>query len=125
MSIQRIIEGDTLILRNDAEGEILRLRETMADRSATVESAGRFTGEIVNDVQDELVAMALASDKLVLDMKAVDYISSAMLKCLLELQHLIDSRQGELILTGLSEQIYEAFEEEGLEDLFIITERII
>lgn len=120
MSIERFTQGDTLILTSEEEGEVLRLRERICDKTAVIEPAGKLSSEVVHDVEDELVSMALVCDNVVIDMDKVDYISNAVIRVILDLQHLIDSRQGELRLRRLSSDVYRVFEDMGIEDIFMI-----
>ena len=48
------------------------------------------------------------------------YISNAMIRSFLELQHLMDAKNGELILKGLSDDVFRVFEDMGVEDVFMI-----
>lgn len=120
MKIERIISGDTLILENESGEELLRLHESTDGKVSRAAISGKLINEVVHDVEDEMVALSLVSDTLVIDMKGVSYISNAMIRTILELQHLMDSRDGELILKDLSDEVYGAFEDMGMEDVFMI-----
>ena len=75
---------------------------------------------VVHDVEDELVALSLASEKVIIDLNEAGYISNAMIRSFLELQHLMDAKNGELILKGLSDDVFRVFEDMGVEDVFMI-----
>ena len=74
----------------------------------------------IDDVEDELVALSLASEKVIIDMDEASYISNAMIRAFLELQHLMDAKNGELVLKGLSDEVFSVFEDMGVEDVFMI-----
>ena len=120
MSIERVIAGDTLILNSETGQELLRLRESTDGTAACVAVSGRLINEIVHDVEDELVALSLASEKVIIDLNEAGYISNAMIRSFLELQHLMDAKNGELILKGLSDDVFRVFEDMGVEDVFMI-----
>ena len=120
MKIERIISGDTLILENESGEELLRLHESTDRTVSRASISGKLINEVVHDVEDEMVALSLVSDTLVIHMKGVSYITNAMIRTILELQHLMDSRDGELILKDLSDEVYGAFEDMGMEDVFMI-----
>ena len=120
MKIERIISGDTLILSDESGEELLRLQESTDGTVSHASISGKLINEIVHEVEDELVALSLVSEKLMVDMKGVSYISNAMIRTILELQHLMDSKSGELILMNLSGEVYGVFEDMGMEDVFMI-----
>lgn len=120
MSIQRITEDDTLILVNEAGEEIVRIRESVEEGSALIQPTGQLSSEVAHDVEDEFVAMALTCSNVVIDMEQVSYISNAVIRTILDLQHMIDARQGMLILRNLSAEVYQTFEDMGIEDVFMI-----
>ena len=71
-------------------------------------------------MEDELVALSLASEKVIIDLNEAGYISNAMIRSFLELQHLMDAKNGELVLKGLSDDVFRVFEDMGVEDVFMI-----
>ena len=120
MRIERVIADDTLILNSETGQELLRLRESTDGTAACAAVSGRLINEIVHDVEDELVALSLASEKVIIDLNEAGYISNAMIRSFLELQHLMDAKNGELILKGLSDDVFRVFEDMGVEDVFMI-----
>lgn len=120
MNIERVIAGDTLILNSETGQELLRLRESTDGTNTCAAVSGRLINEIVHDVEDELVALSLASEKVIIDMNETSYISNAMIRSFLELQHLMDAKNGEIVLKGLSDEVFRAFEDMGVEDVFMI-----
>ena len=119
-----MIELDEVVAAKGSEDfsgeELLRLHESTDGKVSRAAISGKLINEVVHDVEDEMVALSLVSDTLVIDMKGVSYISNAMIRTILELQHLMDSRDGELILKDLSDEVYGAFEDMGMEDVFMI-----
>lgn len=57
--------------------------------------------------------------KIVIDFKAVEYISSAGLRVLLSLQKIMN-KQGEMIIKNVNESVYEVFEVTGFSDILTI-----
>ena len=122
MSIGRFTAGDILILTSDRDGETVKIRESLKDGIALIEPEGRLSSEMAQDIEDEFTTMAILGDRVTIDLGQVNYISNAVIRVLLDLQHLIDERKGNMVLRNLSDEVYGTFEDMGIEDVFMITE---
>ena len=122
MSIGRFTAGDILILASDRDGETVKIRESLKDGIALIEPEGRLSSEMAQDIEDEFTTMAILGDRVTIDLGQVNYISNAVIRVLLDLQHLIDERKGNMVLRNLSDEVYGTFEDMGIEDVFMITE---
>ncbi len=122
MSIGRFTAGDILILTSDRDGETVKIRESLKDGIALIEPEGRLSSEMAQDIEDEFTTMAILGDRVTIDLGKVNYISNAVIRVLLDLQHLIDERKGNMVLRNLSDEVYGTFEDMGIEDVFMITE---
>ena len=122
MSIGRFTAGDILILTSDRDGETVKIRESLKDGIALIEPEGRLSSEMAQDIEDEFTMMAILGDRVTIDLGKVNYISNAVIRVLLDLQHLIDERKGNMVLRNLSDEVYGTFEDMGIEDVFMITE---
>ena len=114
------MEGELLILENTETGEALKIRETIAGGQARIAPEGRLTMETVHDLEDELTSMALICSDVTIDLEGVQYIANSVLRMILEIQHMVDSRDGSLKIEGVNESLWGRFEELGLEDVFEI-----
>lgn len=122
MSIGSFTAGNMLILTSDRDGETVKIRESLQGESAIIEPEGRLSSEMAQDIEDEFTTMAILGNRLIIDLKKVNYISNAVIRVLLELQHLIDEKKGDMVLRNLSDEVYGTFEDMGIEDVFMITE---
>ena len=122
MSIGSFTAGNMLILTSDRDGETVKIRESLQGETALIEPEGRLSSEMAQDIEDEFTTMAILGNRLIIDLEKVNYISNAVIRVLLELQHLIDEKKGDMVLRNLSDEVYRTFEDMGIEDVFMITE---
>jgi anti-anti-sigma factor len=86
----------------------------MADDLCILRPQGRLDSETAPAFSDDMnVLIAGGADKLLLDMAALDYISSAGLRVILQAAKQIKGKGGKLALCSMSEQIREVFEISG------------
>lgn len=122
MSIGSFTAGNMLILTSDRDGETVKIRESLQGETALIEPEGRLSSEMAQDIEDEFTTMAILGNRLIIDLEKVNYISNAVIRVLLDLQHLIDEKKGDMVLRNLSDEVYRTFEDMGIEDVFMITE---
>lgn len=122
MSIGSFTAGNMLILTSDRDGETVKIRESLQGETALIEPEGRLSSEMAQDIEDEFTTMAILGNRLIIDLEKVNYISNAVIRVLLELQHLIDEKKGDMVLRNLLDEVYRTFEDMGIEDVFMITE---
>lgn len=122
MSLHRVMEGDTLILK-DGEKEILAMAESADGNAATVALRGMLRSDTLHDFQDELIAMTTLGMDLVVDFSGVTYLSTACQQALLTVQQKMDSLgKGSLTLVKLPPNIYDEFEKTGASELLMIAD---
>lgn len=83
-----------------------------------VELAGDLDTNTAPLVQAQILPLAKAGSKLILEMTKVLYMSSAGLRMLLSLYRQIASKDGQVILVGLSEEIKDTMYITGFLDFF-------
>ncbi len=121
MRIQRTMDGDSLVLMNPESGEIVRIQESVAEGRAVLRPEGRLTQEMSHDLEDELTAMTLMCPEVVLEMPRVSYIAGSVMRRILEIQHMMDAKDGSLFLKDVPDNIYRKFEEMGLDGVLEIS----
>ena len=91
------------------------------DKTFLVGGDGRFYNDIA--IQ-KIIKMAAANGvkKLVLDMKALDYLSSAGLRVLLSAQKMMNRSKGKMIVCHVCEPVMEVFDMTGFSDILTIEE---
>ena len=122
MSIGSFTAGNMLILTSDRDGATVKIRESLQGETALIEPEGRLSSEMAQDIEDEFTTMTILGNRLIIDLEKVNYISNAVIRVLLDLQHLIDEKKGDMVLRNLSDEVYRTFEDMGIEDVFMITE---
>ena len=85
----------------------------------TVALSGRLDTATAPRLEGELKRSLDGIDRLVLDLEALEYMSSAGLRVLLAAQKVMN-RQGEMIVRKVNETIMEVFEVTGFVDILTI-----
>ena len=97
----------------------MTINKEFQDNVLTIALEGRLDTLTAPDLDTELKASMEDADSLVLDMKALDYISSAGLRVLLSAQKVM-SRKGGMKLINVNETVMEVFEVTGFSELLTI-----
>ena len=71
------------------------------------------------DLEKTILDNISEAEDMTIDLKGVDYISSAGLRVLLSTQKIMD-KQGKLLICGVGENVMEIFEVTGFVDIFDI-----
>ena len=98
---------------------MLNINKTENASELTFTLAGRLDTTTAPELEKELKESLDGVTELVIDMTALDYISSAGLRVLLSAQKTMN-KQGEMTVTGVSETIMEIFEVTGFSDILTI-----
>ena len=118
MGINREMRDETLILENSENGARITIRETVKDGSVCFAPQGQLTASIVHDLEDELTSIALVCTSISVDMRDVELIDNSVIRMLLDVQHIVDGRDGELVLQNVGPDVFRQFEEMGLDAVF-------
>ncbi len=89
-----------------------------------VELAGDIDANTAPSIQEKVLPLVGTGGKVLLDMTAVPYMSSAGLRMLLSLFRQVSAKDGKLVLVGLSEEIRDTMSITGFLDFFTTTETI-
>ena len=89
-----------------------------------VKLTGDLDGNTAPDVQAQIMQLAIPSVKMILDMSAVSFMSSAGLRMLLVMYRTINSQSGKVVLVGLSEDIRDTMLMTGFLDFFTYFETL-
>ena len=98
---------------------MLNINKTASEAELTVALEGRLDTSTASALEKELKESLDGVTELVIDMTALDYISSAGLRVLLSAQKTMN-KQGGMTVTGVSETIMEIFEVTGFSDILNI-----
>jgi len=83
-----------------------------------VQLDGDLDGSTAPDAQTQIVPLAIAGSKIVIDMSKVPYMSSAGLRMLLVLYRSIAGSGGKVVLVGLSSELEDTMQLTGFLDFF-------
>ncbi|MFN6569554.1 anti-sigma factor antagonist [Dendronalium sp. ChiSLP03b] len=83
-----------------------------------VELVGDIDTNTAPSVQGQILPLAQAGIRMILEMTKVAYMSSAGLRILLSLYRQISVKGGQIILVGLSEEIRDTMDNTGFLDFF-------
>ena len=97
----------------------MKINKSIEQGKACYELEGRLDTTTAPELEKELKASLDGVTTLVIDMTALDYISSAGLRVLLSAQKTMN-KQGEMKVVHVGETIMEIFEVTGFSDILII-----
>ena len=84
--------------------------------------SGEIDGKSAPQVQSELLAVLENGSRLLMDMKAVSYLSSAGLRMLLLLYRQVAAKKGRVVLVGVSEEIRDTMSMTGFINFFTLAD---
>jgi anti-sigma B factor antagonist len=85
---------------------------------------GSIDSRTAGDLQMKIMEGISDSNYALLDFKGVDFVSSAGLRVLLMLYRHIKSKNGKIVLTGVSEEIREVMEMTGFINFFELSDKV-
>ncbi len=89
-----------------------------------VELSGDVDASTAPEVQKQILPLAEPGSKILMDMKQVQYMSSAGLRMLLCMYRQTQGKEGKLVLVGLSEELQDTMSVTGFLDFFTISETV-
>lgn len=97
----------------------MEIKRTLEGNKLTLELIGRLDTTTVGVFEEELKTLTDNINELVLDFKALEYISSAGLRVLLVTQKRMNL-QGKMVIKNVCEDINDVFEITGFKDILTI-----
>lgn len=97
----------------------MTILKTESGNTLTMTLEGRLDTVTSPQLEDEAKKLGATVKTLVLDFKALDYVSSAGLRVILALQKVMN-KQGSMKITNVNESIMEVFEVTGFSDILTI-----
>ena len=85
---------------------------------------GSIDSKTAGDLQSQIMEKVSETNNVLLDLTKVDYVSSAGLRVLLMIYRQIKSKNGKVILVGVSEEIRDVMSMTGFINFFEITDNI-
>ena len=101
------------------EHTYMTIEQTRNENTLTVALAGRLDTTTAPELEEALFGALDGVEELILDLEALDYISSAGLRVLLSVQKRMN-RQGSMKVRNANEMIAEIFEVTGFSDILTV-----
>lgn len=117
--MERKISEDGIIFLRDGQ-EAASLQEQMNDQGIQVAMTGYFTGELSNDLWDEIGSLIIAGQGITLHLGKTEYLSPSVMDVILRLEQRMEEKGKFLLLTHVPEKIYADFKKRGLHELLEI-----
>jgi anti-sigma B factor antagonist len=102
----------------------MEINVKMLEEVTAVELAGDIDANTAPSIQDKVLPLVESGSKVLLDMTAVPYMSSAGLRMLLSLFRQVSAKEGKLVLVGLTEDIRDTMSITGFLDFFVTSETL-
>jgi len=97
----------------------MEIKKTLNDKELTLEISGRLDTSTAPDLEVVVTNDCAGIEKLIFDLKELEYISSAGLRVFIKAQKMMNE-QGEMIIRGANETVTEIFDITGLLSIFTI-----
>ena len=97
----------------------MKIRKNVNADLCTIELVGRLDTTTAPQLENELSGSLAGIKQLVLDLKQLEYISSAGLRVLLATQKQMNT-QGEMKVINVNDEVYEVFEVTGFTGILTI-----
>ena len=99
----------------------MEIKINQEEKGTVVKLFGRLDGVTCPELQEKLVQLLENhSDKIIIDLEELDYVSSAGLRVLLLSQKKIKQIGGQIVLSAMRDTIKEVFDISGFSTLFPI-----
>jgi len=96
------------------------IAEAEADGVITITLSGTLSQEIANPLLDEMTALIVAGQGLVVDLEKTEYVSASVMEALLRTEKLLEKSNKYLRIINMSQEVYEGFKARGLHELLDI-----
>lgn len=103
-------------------GTSVAVEITHTDGVCLIALSGRIDSRTVPDIETEVRAATAEAKRVVLDLDAVPYLSSAGIRLLLLLYRDVRDRGGRIVLAGLSEELRDVLDMTGFLSFFEVVD---
>lgn len=102
----------------------MNLNITTDNNIVIISIEGSIDSKTAGDLQSQIMGKVSETNNVLLDLTKVDYVSSAGLRVLLMIYRQIKTRNGKVILVGVSEEIKDVMSMTGFINFFEIVDNI-
>lgn len=100
------------------------LKISTKENIVTISIQGSIDSNTAGNLQSQIMDKVAVTNNVLLDLTRVDFVSSAGLRVLLMIYRQIKSKNGKVILVGVSEEIYDVMSMTGFVNFFEITDTV-
>ena len=111
-------------LSSDPQEASMEIKIQERDAVSVAVISGEIDGKTAPQAQAELIPVITSSGKIILDLSAVSFLSSAGLRMLLLLYRQATAKDGKVVLVGLSEEIKDTMSMTGFLKFFVVTDSL-
>ena len=86
----------------------------------TISLSGNLSGEVANTLLDEMTALILAGQGIIVDLDKTTYVSASVMEVFLRMEKLLEKNNKYMRITNMAQMIYEEFKARGLHELLEI-----
>ena len=102
----------------------MEVTEGHAGNTTTLRIVGRVDSSVSKVLEQKVLDVVARDDRIVVDLRDMNYVSSAGLRSFIILAKHARSRNQTIALAGMQEEITEIFEISGLLDLFAVYDSV-
>ena len=110
---RRVTEDTIHFIRPDGQ-EAAAMRETVKDGQVLVQLSGTFSGELANDLLDELSSLVIAGMGVTVDAEKAEYFSPSISQVFLRINSKLEEKNAFLRIVNLPMKLYQEFEKTGV-----------
>ncbi|MBQ6513427.1 MAG: STAS domain-containing protein [Clostridia bacterium] len=96
------------------------IKEEAADNIIKITLSGELNSEVANTLLDEMTALVVAGQGIVIDLDQTSYVSASMMEVFLRTEKLLEKNNKFMRIAGMSQKIYDEFKARGLHELLDI-----
>ena len=96
------------------------IAEAEADGVITITLSGTLSQETANTLLDEMTALIVAGQGIVVDLEKTTYVSASVMEALLRTEKLLEKSNKYLRIINMSQDVYDGFKARGLHELLDI-----
>lgn len=82
--------------------------------------SGKLSGDVANTLLDEMTALIVAGQGIVVDLDQTSYVSASVMEVFLRMEKMLEKNNKFMRITNMSQQVYDEFKARGLHELLEI-----
>ena len=96
------------------------IHEEIGEAAITITLSGELSGEVANTLLDEMTALIVSGQGIVVNMESVVYVSASVMEVLLRMEKLLEQKNRYMRIVQMPQAIYNEFKARGLHELLEI-----